>query len=273
MILPAAILCAAYTLAPFAFAQSKATARPSATPPETQTPGKSNTRDARLEPVNERRRDSNAVKELSTDNASNTTSNVADNLSPATYTYEFEQPQFTVSKFRITHDAEGKAAVTFERRNEQEPYIEPFTISAAALARINDLLAKLDFLNSTESYQVDKDFSHLGTSTFNLQRDGRTRTATFNYTRNPDAAALTTEYRRVMDQVLFVFDINLARTNQPLEAPGIMKRLEILVARNGISDTGQIAVLLRDLTTDERIPLIARNKAEKLLKKIEKMKL
>lgn len=242
---------------PHAFAQSKATARPVADAP-IQTPNKSNTRSGAIE--DEARRKSNSVPD----------STVAADASPATYTYEFEQPKFTVSKFRITHDAEGKAIVTFERRNEQEPYTEPFTISAPALARINDLLAKLDFLNSTESYQAEKDFSHLGTSTFNLQRDGRARTAKFNYTKNPDAALLATEYRRVMDQVLFVFDINLARTNQPLEAPGIMKRLEILVARNGISDTGQIAVILRDLTTDERIPLIARNKAEKLLKKIEK---
>jgi len=260
------IIFAASIGAPCAFAQSKATARPS----EIQTPDKSNTRDATVEPDNERRQSSNAVKESNTVNASTGASTIADDASPATYIYEFEQPQFVVSKFRVTHDAEGKATVTFERRNAQEPYTEPFTISAAALSRINDLLTKLDFLNATENYQTEKDFSHLGTSTFNLQRDGRTRTAKFNYTKNPDAALLATEYRRVMDQVLFVFDINLARTNQPLEAPGIMKRLEILISRNGISDAGQIAALLRDLMTDERIPLIARNKAEKLLKKIEK---
>lgn len=261
------IVFAANTFAPYAFTQSKTTTRPS---PEIKTSGKSNSRDRTVEPDNERRQNSNAVKESNTVNASATAPIIAEDAGAATYTYEFDQPQFTVSKFRVTHDAEGKATVTFERRNEQEPYTEPFTVSPAALSRINDLLAKLDFLNSTESYQTEKDFSHLGTSTFSLQRDGRTRTAKFNYTKNPDAAALATEYRRIMDQVLFVFDINLARTNQPLEAPGIMKRLEILVSRNGISDAGQIAAVLRDLTTDERIPLIARNKAEKLLKKIEK---
>ncbi|MCP9495533.1 MAG: hypothetical protein MSG64_13890 [Pyrinomonadaceae bacterium MAG19_C2-C3] len=255
----AAIIFVANIGAPHAFAQSKATARPS-TDTLIQTPNKSNTRSGLTKHDDEARQESDSVL----------ASTVADDASPATYTYEFEQPQFTVPKFRVTHDAEGKATVTFERRNEPEPYTEQFTISPTALSRINDLLLKLDFLNSTESYQAEKDFSHLGTSTFNLQRDGRARTAKFNYTKNPDAALLATEYRRVMDQVLFVFDINLARTNQPLEAPGIMKRLEILVARNGISDTGQIAVILRDLTTDERIPLIARNKAEKLLKKIEK---
>ena len=48
------------------------------------------------------------------------------------------------------------------------------------------------------------------------------------------------------------------------------KPLEILVERDEISDREQFAPLLRDLTTDERIPLMARNHAERLPKKIEK---
>ena len=238
-------------------AQAKKNPQPALTSP----PPKSNTRDGAT------RTDTPTIQPPTKDQTRVETEDIE------LYIYEFSQPQFVVPRFIVKHNAQGQGSITFERRNITEAFTEPFTFSPAALARVVALWSKLNFLDSTENYQAEKDFSHLGTTLLTMQASERTRTATFNWTKNPEAVALVTEYRRVMDQALFVFDINLARTNQPLEAPGIMKRLEILVARNGISDAGQIAALLRDLTTDERIPLIARNKAEKLLKKIEKMKL
>lgn len=194
-----------------------------------------------------------------------------------TFVYEFEQPQFVISRVRIEHNAQGKGSITFTRRALNEDFTEPINVSAPALARIKEFVAKLNFLDSTENYQTEKDFSNLGNVTLTVKQNAptlpaqqKTRTVKYNYTRNADAAALANEYRRLQEQALFIFDINLARTNQPLEAPGIMRRLELLVARNGISDLAQLAPTLRDLSTDERLPLIARNKAEKLLKKAEK---
>ncbi len=67
-----------------------------------------------------------------------------------------------------------------------------------------------------------------------------------------------------------MFDINLARENQPLEAPKLMERLESLVKRNEISDGQQITPLLKEIADDERIPLIARNHATRIVKLIEK---
>ncbi len=246
-------------------AQTKKSVRPAASVESIETPHKSNPREP-LKQVADSASDANKSDDAT--KANDVEYEAA--VKQANYVYEFVQPQFTVSKFRVAHDANGKGSVTFERRNSEEPYTETFNLSPAAITRINQLLTKLDFINSSETYQAEKDFSHLGNSTFELQQDGRTRVAKYNYTKNADAAELVAEYRRVMEQVLFVFDINLARANQPLEAPGVMKRLEFLVARNGISDLVQLAPLLRELSTDERIPLIARNKAEKLLKKIEK---
>ena len=67
-----------------------------------------------------------------------------------------------------------------------------------------------------------------------------------------------------------VFDIGIARENQPLNAPKLMEGLESLLKRNGLSDPQQLLPLLTDLTTDERIPLIARNHAQRLIKQINK---
>jgi hypothetical protein len=78
------------------------------------------------------------------------------------------------------------------------------------------------------------------------------------------------EYRRAADQAILVFDISIARQNQPLEAPKLMDQLDTMLKRNALSDPHQLVPLLRDLSTDERIPLMARNQAGRILKKIEK---
>jgi uncharacterized protein (UPF0147 family) len=67
-----------------------------------------------------------------------------------------------------------------------------------------------------------------------------------------------------------MFEINVARENQPLESPKLMDKLDSLVKRNLISDSQQILPILRDLANDERIPLIARHHAERIIKTIDK---
>lgn len=188
----------------------------------------------------------------------------------ARYTYEFTQPDFHVNHILIEHDAAGRGQMTFTRKDDREPITDPVEISPAALARIGAAWEALKFLDSQESYQSEKQFPHLGTMRLGLRRGGRERTAEFNWTDNEHAKSLIAEYRRLGEQQLFVFDITLARQYQPSEAVKIFKRLEILLERDEISDREQLAPLLRDLTTDERIPLMARNHAERLLKKIEK---
>ncbi len=186
------------------------------------------------------------------------------------YTYEFAQPDFYISHIVIAHDATGKGTMSFKRRNEAESFTEPLQLSSAALSRVSANWAALDFLNSQESYQAPKQFPHLGTMHLSMKRGASERTAEFNWTENKQISALVGEYRRIGDQAIFIFDITVARENQPLEAPKIIDRLDIMLARNGISDAQQLVPLLQDLTNDERIPLMARNHVDRLLKKINK---
>lgn len=186
------------------------------------------------------------------------------------YSFEFTQPQFVVRRFLIEHDASGRGRITFERKNEDAAITEPLEITPAAYARIVSAWESLKFLDSEASYQADKQFPHLGTMRLWMKRGGRERTSEFNWTHNDHASILAHEYRALAEQQLFVFDMALARQYQPSEAIKILKRLEILINGKQVSDAAQLTELLRDLVTDERIPLIARNHAERLLKKIEK---
>jgi hypothetical protein len=103
-----------------------------------------------------------------------------------------------------------------------------------------------------------------------MRKDGRERTTEFNWTDNKDAKSINDEYRKLGNQYIWMFDVNLARENQPLQAPGLMDELDSLVRRNDVSDTEQLIPFLKKLSVDERIPLIARNHAEKIVAAIEK---
>lgn len=186
------------------------------------------------------------------------------------YRYEFSQPDFVVSVIRIEHDEQGSGKIEFRKKGSDETITDPVTVSAKALARINEALDTLNFVDSTENYQYEKDFSHLGVIKFALRKNGRSREVTFNWSDNKDAKILMNEYRKLSNQYIWVFDISLSRENQPLESPRLFDSLESMIKRNEISDPYQMEPLLRDLSNDERIPLIARNHASKLIKQFEK---
>jgi len=201
---------------------------------------------------------------------SDTTPVVKKSDDPTRYTWEFAQPQFLVNHIVIVHDAVGHGKVSFDRKAEQQTVVEPVELSPTVLEKIDRLWRALNFLDSKEDYQSSKNFAHLGTYKLGMNDGGRARTTEFNWSDNADAWNLAQEYRRVADQAILIFDINIARENQPLNTPGLLTQMESYYNRNALSDPKQLVPLLKEMRTDEHIPLIARNHADRLLKKFEK---
>ena len=216
--------------------------------------------------------DSSADNGAASDNQTlkiNSRPNVSNESKPI-YFYEFTQPDFQVSQIFIEHDENGKGKITFSKKDFGETVSDPIQLSPGAMERIKQALENLNFLDSNENYQYEKDYSHLGNIKFTVKKDARQRTAAFNYTTNKDAKALADEYRKIGQQYVWNFDINVARENQPLEAPRLMDALDSLIKRDEIFDPIQMIPFLRELSNDERVPLIARNHASRLIKTIEK---
>ena len=214
--------------------------------------------------------DSSSKQNIRPDRTPPPATNNAPVTNNAKYSYEFTQPKFYVKHIVLEHDVTGHGTITFERMNEDVPVVEPIELSSTVLSRVTSLWTSLDFLNSQTNYQTSQDFSHLGTMRIGMQQGERKRVAEFNWTHNESASALVNEYKRIADQAMLVFDISIARENQPLNAPKLMEVMESLIKRNGLSDPKQLLPLLRDMSTDEHIPLMARNHALRIIKQIEK---
>lgn len=218
-------------------------------------------------PVNTAKKNSRPVNENISDGAVKNQTNKSPD-----FVYEFSQPAFVISHIVIEHDENGKGKITFKKKDFDEEYDDPVQLSAATLEKLNAHFDALNFLDSTEDYQYEKDYSHLGNVKITRRKENKERTAAYNYTTNSDAKSLMDEYRKLANQYLWMFDMTVARQNQPLETPRIMKAMDGYIRRNEISDPIQMIPFLQDLSNDERVPLITRNDAANLVKKIEKKK-
>ena len=192
---------------------------------------------------------------------------------PAAFSYEFSQPNFSVSHVRIEHDENGKGTITIGKKDFDEEYTDPIQLSDLTLGKLETLWNAMNFLESDENYQSDtRDYGHLGNLTFQLKSGKRERTAKFNWSENPDAQALAQEYKKITNQFVWMFDITVSSENQPLESPRIMTALDGMLRRSDIADPNQMIPFLQRLSEDERVPLITRNHALRLIKEIEKKK-
>ncbi len=188
------------------------------------------------------------------------------------YFYEFTRAGFTYSPVRIEHDENGRGKISFQKDGSDELITDPIALSEATMDKIRESLASLNFLDSTDSYQHERDFSHLGEVSITVKKDGRERTVKFNWTENRNARDLMDEYRRIVNEYTWLFEFGVARENQPLRTPGMMDALDGYLRRNEIPDPPHLLSFLTALSNDERLPLMARNRATKLVKQIEKEK-
>lgn len=186
------------------------------------------------------------------------------------FRYVFTQPNFVYSRMVVEHDSSGRGRFSFDKTNNAETIAEVVQISPNVVDRIRAAYAALNFLESDEDYQHRRDYSHLGNVDITLSDGGRSRTARFNWTENPHARALMDDYRRLTQQFTWILDIGLARENQPLDSPNLMASLENLLRRNEIADPQQLLPFLEELAEDERLPLIARNRARSIIASIRK---
>jgi hypothetical protein len=189
--------------------------------------------------------------------------------------YVFENDKFTMPWIEIEFGAEGKGEFRFRKREEgqlQEPMVNKLETSALVVAQIHALLAELNFLESDENYQHKKDFSHLGTITIEIIKDGKQRKVSFNYTDNSAMNKLANIFRNLATQEHRIFEIEAVRQNDPISTPAQLRFLDSELRSKSIADPERFIVLLQDLKMDESVPLIARNHAERLLKEIKKNK-
>ena len=112
------------------------------------------------------------------------------------YQYLFENERFTTSVIEVLLDGQGHGRFRF-RKKDSEEIANDLSVSMSLVNQIQSLFDEVRFLDTNEDYQYKKDFSHLGKVTLKLIRDGRQRSATFNYSSNQAINRLTDIFRNI----------------------------------------------------------------------------
>ncbi len=185
--------------------------------------------------------------------------------------YLFENEKFTTSRIELEFGADGKGEFRFKKK-ESEEIANKLEVTTMVMEQINTLLAELNYLDSSDSYQHKKDFSHLGTVTIDVTKAGKQRKVQFNYTDNPVMTKLANIFRNIATQETRVFEIETIRQSDPISTPAQLRYLDSELRSKNIADPERFVALLQDIRLDEGVPLIARNHAERLLKEIKKPK-
>lgn len=186
------------------------------------------------------------------------------------YFYEFSRPGFVYGRIAIEHDESGVGTITFEKGGFHDAVTDPIQLSPPTLGKLRAAFNAMNFLDSVETYQTARDYSHMGNTTVRLTRGGRSREAKYNWSDNKHAMSLMDEYRRIGNEYTWRFEMASARDNQPLLTPGLVDLLDSYIRRGEISDPSTLLPFLTKLSTDERLPLIARNHTARLVTQIEK---
>ncbi|MFN7828043.1 MAG: hypothetical protein ACK562_16170 [Acidobacteriota bacterium] len=189
----------------------------------------------------------------------------------ATYRYYFINEKFIVSHQEVLIDGEGRGRYRFKKRDMEEMTLD-FKVSPRVLGEIRGLIDQLAFLSTEESFQHKKDFSHLGTMSIRIRRGTREREASFNYTDNTLMNQLVQIFRGLTVQENRIFEMELVRATDPISMPAQLRFLEGELKSRSIADPPRFRPMLTELKSDESVPLIARNHAERLLQMIEKSK-
>lgn len=187
------------------------------------------------------------------------------------YSYEFSKPDFVIARILIEHDEQGVGRIVFMKKDFEEEITEPLSLSAQTLEKVRTLWQETGFLETDEKFQSpERDYAHLGTVRLRMKREGLEKTQELNWTEMSKVRELIDEYRRIGNQFVWMFDMNVSRQNQPLESTRIMQRFDSYLRRGEIADPKQTLPFLKGIAEDERFPLITRNHAQRLIKKIEK---
>jgi hypothetical protein len=188
------------------------------------------------------------------------------------FNYKFENKRFYVPVIEIDLAADGAGEVRFQRGESDDVLDHKFKLLPATLTRIRQLVEVTRFLDSSDPYQAEKDFSHLGWVTLSVRQGERERQVRFNYTQNPQISEMADIFRGIATQEMHLFDIETSEQFQPLELPRLLDTIENDLKLQRITEPERLLPKLQEVAGNPTQPLIARNHATRIVSDIKKGK-
>ena len=190
----------------------------------------------------------------------------------SSFGYKFENTRFYIPLIEIDMAPDGSGELRFKRGESDEIIDLKLKVLPVTIERIRQLYSETGFITSKEEYQSKKDFSNLGWKTLSAQSGDLKREARFNYTENRQIKELYEIFHAIATQQMHLFDLDNAEQYQPLDLPTQLHVLERDLELERVAEPEQMLTALRNMISNDSLPLIARNQAKRIAENIEKKK-
>jgi hypothetical protein len=192
-----------------------------------------------------------------------------------TIRFSFDMPGATPDYYAIAVNRNARAAYTSHGRptvtaetTPGDPYMVKFTMTDELRDRIFALAEKANRFRGEFDYKKGN-IANMGRKTL-VYEDGADRWETdYNWSQNPAIQELTTIFRGISNTFEGARRIQHLRRHDRLGLDAEMRHLEELSKRGELLEVHAIAPLLREIAADASIMHIARQRAEKILRKAE----
>lgn len=184
-------------------------------------------------------------------------------------TYRFENPAFVLTCVGLEVDESGVGSLNFTRKDLGRSVERPVRVERETMRAISELLADAGYFTSQGVYQsATRQFPHLGTYTLTATKEGAERTVTFNYTEVAPMARLVELLRGITTREVHAFDLETSMRYAPLAIPALIQQMESDLKYGRIAEPKGLLPILQQVVDDPSLPLIARNRAERLSKRL-----
>ena len=190
----------------------------------------------------------------------------------ASFSYKFENARFHIPLIEIDLAPDGTGELRFKRGESDEIIDLKLKLLPETMERIRTLYGVTGFLTSKDEYQAKKNFSNLGWITLSAREGDLKREVRLNYSENQHIKELYDIFRAIATQQMHLFDLDTAEQYQPLDLPTQLRVLERDLELERIAEPEQMLTALRNINSNDALPLIARNHAKRIVASIEKKK-
>ncbi|HTZ74792.1 MAG TPA: hypothetical protein VMB47_12790 [Candidatus Aquilonibacter sp.] len=176
--------------------------------------------------------------------------------------FKSSYPEFV--EIKVSQSGAGTCDI---RQLDEQPSPQPFHIDPPLVQQIFDLAAKLHDFQGVD-LEVHKHLASLGEKTFEYKNGAEDYQVTFNYTLDPNGAALMNLFENLSQQETDLSDLTRTMQYDVLGVNDVVATIESHYNDHLLPEPAQFIAPLEKLASDPQYMDIARNRARNLADRI-----
>ena len=176
--------------------------------------------------------------------------------------FKSSYPEFV--EIKVSQSGAGTCDI---RQLDEQPSPQPFHVDQPLVQKIFDLAAKLHDFQGID-LEVHKRLASLGEKTFEYKNGAQDYQVTFNYTLDPNGAALMTLFENLSQQETDLSDLTRTMQYDVLGVNDVVQTIESHYDDHLLPEPAQFIAPLEKVASDTQYMDIARNRARQLADRI-----